>query len=498
MYANDIRCSDCHDPHSLKLKYEGNQVCTSCHQHPAAKYDSPEHHHHLANSPGAQCVECHMPSVTYMEVDARRDHSLRVPRPDMSLMYGTPNACTGCHLNKDELPGEVRNQIHQFTDWFRLKESGDAAVEAQLSRVDQAMAEAYERWYGATIQARGEKSYYELLAAFLSQDAEDVSADEMKLVVNPDVPAMVRASAMGHLSFDHRRESLDIAKQSLSSPEGWVVSAALSRIESAILEFAESDEELVDLVSRLVGLLDHSNEIVRIDVARILGQLPKPLLERLTSREDREKFEQAMALWETSLRDNRDLPESQILKGQLALRAGRPEAAAEAFRMAIRIDPAMSGPRQMLIELQSATKNDLDLQLQNAGANIPKSQLQNLIARSEQLVQEIDRLAAEEHQLLAADVRRAAGLVGTQMVDYQYAMSCYRMGDMAGMEQSLLNALKKAPDDSTCLYAIAVMFLDQGAAERGLPFAKQLVELQPDRTEYAELLRLLQAAIDED
>ena len=95
MYANRVQCTDCHDPHSLKLKFTGNQLCTQCHV--PAKYDTPAHHHHPAGSAGAQCVECHMPSRLYMVIDERRDHSFRVPRPDLSVELGTPNACNDCH-----------------------------------------------------------------------------------------------------------------------------------------------------------------------------------------------------------------------------------------------------------------------------------------------------------------------------------------------------------------------------------------------------------------
>ena len=44
MYANRVQCTDCHDPHSLKLKFTGNQLCAQCHV--PAKYDTPAHHHH--------------------------------------------------------------------------------------------------------------------------------------------------------------------------------------------------------------------------------------------------------------------------------------------------------------------------------------------------------------------------------------------------------------------------------------------------------------------
>ena len=98
MFHAGVTCSDCHEPHSLKLHAPGNGVCLQCHA--PDKYDSTRHHFHQAGSPGARCVECHMPTRTYMVVDARRDHSIRIPRPDLSLEIGVPNACNGCHRDK--------------------------------------------------------------------------------------------------------------------------------------------------------------------------------------------------------------------------------------------------------------------------------------------------------------------------------------------------------------------------------------------------------------
>ena len=98
MYHAGVTCSDCHDPHSLALRAEGNGLCSQCHM--PAKFDTAEHHHHQSGSTGAQCVSCHMPTKTYMVVDRRHDHSFRVPRPDLSASVGTPNACTQCHTNQ--------------------------------------------------------------------------------------------------------------------------------------------------------------------------------------------------------------------------------------------------------------------------------------------------------------------------------------------------------------------------------------------------------------
>ncbi len=99
MYHNKVSCKDCHDVHSLQLKQTGNALCLNCHE---PKYNSFNHHFHKMETEAAQCINCHMTGKLYMGNDFRRDHSFRVPRPDQSLVYGTPNACTGCHKDKSE------------------------------------------------------------------------------------------------------------------------------------------------------------------------------------------------------------------------------------------------------------------------------------------------------------------------------------------------------------------------------------------------------------
>ena len=121
MYRAGVRCTDCHQPHTLKLRAEGNALCTQCHQSQPNKrfptltaktYDSPDHHFHPTGSIGAQCVNCHMPTQTYMRIDPRRDHSFRVPRPDLSVTLDIPDTCTSCHLGKSL--SWAADTIHQW------------------------------------------------------------------------------------------------------------------------------------------------------------------------------------------------------------------------------------------------------------------------------------------------------------------------------------------------------------------------------------------------
>ena len=73
MYAQGVTCSDCHEPHSLKLRAPANAMCAQCHL--PAKFDTAQHTHHAEGTPGAACAACHMPTTTYMGVDPRHDHS---------------------------------------------------------------------------------------------------------------------------------------------------------------------------------------------------------------------------------------------------------------------------------------------------------------------------------------------------------------------------------------------------------------------------------------
>lgn len=101
MYAAGVTCSNCHDPHTSQLKIEGNGLCTQCHQ--AETYDNDKHHFHPADSKGAQCSSCHMPERTYMVVNPRHHHGFSIPRPDLSDTLGTPNTCTSCHADKNNV-----------------------------------------------------------------------------------------------------------------------------------------------------------------------------------------------------------------------------------------------------------------------------------------------------------------------------------------------------------------------------------------------------------
>ncbi len=98
MFEAGVTCLDCHDAHTMQVKTQTNGLCLQCHS--VEKYQQTTHTHHDLASDAGQCVSCHMPATTYMGVDARRDHSFKVPSPSLSTKYNTPNACIDCHNEK--------------------------------------------------------------------------------------------------------------------------------------------------------------------------------------------------------------------------------------------------------------------------------------------------------------------------------------------------------------------------------------------------------------
>lgn len=107
MYQAGVNCLDCHDKHTMKLKLDGNNLCLQCHSE--TEYNQTSHHKHQITSPGAACVNCHMPETTYMGIDNRRDHSFKIPSPNTDTQLKTPNSCLNCH--KDNTNIWAQNQL---------------------------------------------------------------------------------------------------------------------------------------------------------------------------------------------------------------------------------------------------------------------------------------------------------------------------------------------------------------------------------------------------
>ncbi len=302
MSAKGLRCSDCHDPHGQRLLAPGDAMCIACHNatNPVARphvdtkelkrkeYDSPSHHFHKAGGPGSHCVDCHMPQRTYMVVDPRRDHSFRIPRPDLSVELGVPNACTTCHTAKD-------------ARWA---------------------AAAVARWYGPA--RRQEPHYGEVL--FVGRMGKPGAAGALaRLAGDGAAPAIVRATALSLLQEYPGEPTLRALASGLADPDPLVRRAAVDG-----LSLVPAAERFAPLAARLADPV----KAVRIAAVRLLAPAgPAALAGQgywLRALEEYEAVQHALG----------GQPEAGSNLGGLYAELGRLTEAEVALREALRIDPA--------------------------------------------------------------------------------------------------------------------------------------------------------------
>ena len=67
-----------------------------------------------------------MPERVYMGVDWRRDHSFRVPRPDLFAQTDAPDACTDCHAERS--PAVQLRLVQDLVDMRAARDAGGLTI----------------------------------------------------------------------------------------------------------------------------------------------------------------------------------------------------------------------------------------------------------------------------------------------------------------------------------------------------------------------------------
>ncbi len=427
MYHKGIRCTDCHDPHTAKLKHEGNQVCTSCHQHPTAKYDSPTHHFHKVGSEGASCVNCHMPATTYMEVDARHDHSLRLPRPGMSLAMGTPNACTGCHLKPENVAEEKRPRLKLYQHWMQAAREGDAEVAAEIKRADQWCNEACDKWYGE--KRRRDEHWGMAIHAGQQRKPDAIERLTQLLKSRGDLaPAIARATALQVLADIDPKRAGDEALIHLADAHPLVRATAAS--------VASGNASPTKAVSALENALRDPVRTVRLAAAQQLVQFPA----EQRSSAARPYLQKALDEMRAGLAYSNDRAGSHLSLGTINEQLGMDSEAIKNYQTAIVVEPAMAGPRTNLAAL--ITRN-LD-----SATSLPEE----LRTKQEKQVQE---LRTEELSLLERDVKLLPNPPASLV--YRYGLSLYLTGQEQLAVEQLIRAAEADTKDATYAETAALL-----------------------------------------
>jgi Flp pilus assembly protein TadD len=436
MYRAGVTCSDCHDPHSLRVRDAGNALCAHCHL--PERFDTPAHHFHQAGSAGAQCVECHMPAKTYMIVDPRRDHSLRRPRPDLSVQLGTPNACTACHTE----------------------------------RTPQWAADTIVRWYGP-----GPRPPHFATALHAGRTHQPGAAGALvRLLGDTAMPGIARATAVSLLGRYLSPQSLRAVESVLADADPLVRMAAVS-----VLEAAAPNARL----GMAVPLLRDAIRAVRIEAARILVPLDTARL----SAEQRAALDLALAEYRQAQELNADRPEAHLNLGVLQARLGKPLEAERAYRTALRINPSFAPTYVNLADLYRAQNRD------EAGEKILRQGL--AVAPNDAALHHALGLLlvrrGRQSEALEALGRAAAIRPDIPRYGYVFGVALHSARQSTRALEVLTQAHEQHPGAPEILVGLATISRERGQLASAIGYARKLVELVPYDQGARQLLAELEA-----
>ena len=292
-----VTCVSCHvTPHDIEIERNpqlsagAGALCTRCHQDIAKAV--PAHTHHAADSAGSSCVECHMPR-TVLSIKAQiRDHSMSIPVPENTIRHGIPNACNGCHQNRD-----ANWTLKQMNQWY-----GQRSRQKLMLRAD----------------------------AFALARAADASAIPklLDILSRQSEGPLARTNALGHLArFNKDPRVFTAFQRSLTDSQTLVRAVAALRIPAAADRTAA--------IAGLVPLLGDAATTVRVAAAVTLvsqgiAQLPG---------DDGRRFEGAKQIFRARVQLNSDDAEQQLGAGKFYLLTGDPVSAVGALRSSLKLDP---------------------------------------------------------------------------------------------------------------------------------------------------------------
>ncbi len=429
MYMHGVKCTDCHDPHAGTLKMTGNMLCLQCHK---KELNDLSHTFHKPESAGSQCINCHMPAKVYMGIDERRDHSFRVPRPDLSVRFGVPNACNNCHTDRSAA-------------WA---------------------AEQVRKWYGPN------RAYHYSEDLIAGSNGNPINLHKL-CVPDTNVPPIIHATALYYMQFFHHRDNIHYLIKALSHPEPMIRFHALRT-----LAFYPEKQWL----SEASALLADSVRAVRVAAVELLLEhgdtLPEP--HRMAFRRARDDFDRFLKL-------QAPFPTGRLMMGDVQARLSNYTAAEMHYRKALAMDSLLVPARLSLVTMYNILSRNQEAlaQLKLCYEMEPSNERVNYFLAL--LYAELKQYKnAHDHFVQAARVSRNPRLF------YNFGLLLEQMNAPGQAEAMYRKGLQLAPDDIDLNYVMTLFYYKQQRKKEALPYALKLLELMPQNENYRQMIQMLQ------
>ncbi|MEP2432830.1 MAG: tetratricopeptide repeat protein, partial [Polaribacter sp.] len=433
MYQNDVTCTNCHDAHSLKLKFDGNKLCAQCHV--PEKYDTPKHHFHEQNTESSKCINCHMPGRFYMGNDFRRDHSFRVPRPDLSLKYGTPNACSGCHTDKDDV-WAAKNFTKLFGEVDSVHYSEKLAP-------------------GITMQPNGHIGLIELMH-------------------DKNQPEIVRASATKVLS-NYNAQNFVQEYISLLNDDSALVRGATVDVLSNV--------NSTDYTSYFLPLLEDPKRSIRIKTFFGLGNVTETEIPEAY----KESYKKVKKEFFTHLKTNADFVGTRIKKGRFYIKSGNLQKGIESYESALSIDNINNQIRINLATLYYNNKQYKKAEETFKEVIKQEPEFGPVYYSLALLYAEINRVDDAIIQL-----KKATKIMPENIrVYYNLGLLYDKKQDYKNAEKSIVSGLKFDSNNEGLLYVLAYVYSKSDQKTKAKNIVRKLIDLYPDNQQYRSFLNQL-------
>lgn len=433
MYQNNVTCTNCHDPHTLKLKFKGNKLCAQCHN--PTKFDTPKHHFHQPNTASSQCINCHMPGKFYMGNDFRRDHSFRIPRPDLSVKYGTPNACVGCH--KDKNNAWAAENFKKLFGTVKSKHFSEKLVP------------------GITMQPNGHIGLIELMNDTLQ-------------------PEIVRASAAKVLSNYNTQNFIKEYITLLNDDSALVRGASVD-----VLSGINSKE----YTSYFLPLLNDPKRSIRIKVFYGLGSLP----ENEVPEKYKESYHKVKKEFFLHLKTNADFVGIRMKRGGYYLKKGAIEKGIKSYESALAIDNINN---QIRINLATLYYNNKQYDKAEAAFKLvikQEPEFGPVYYSLALMYAELNRVDDVIAQLKIAVKKMPENV----RVYYNLGLLYTKKQDYKSAEKAIISGLKVAKNNESLLYVLAYVYSKSDQKEKAKNIVKRLIELYPNKQQYRNFLSKL-------
>ncbi len=435
MYQNNVTCYNCHNSHSLKLRFDGNKLCAQCHL--PEQYDTPKHHFHKENTEASQCINCHMTGKYYMGNDFRRDHSFRIPRPDLSLKYGSPNACTGCHEDKDDKWA-----------WSEFKKQYGEVDSIHFS---EKLAPGIVREPGAHIGLT-------------------------ELMNDKSQPEIARASAARTLSNYNSQNFIDEYIALLNDESPLVRGASIDVL---------SEINNTDYVSSFLPLLKDVKRSIRIKAFYGLSGLGESQI----PEKYKDAYQKVKKEFFTHLKTNSDFAGGRIKKANYYLKKGNLQKAIEGYESALEID-VLNNPARLSLA---------NLYYQNQNFNKAEKAFKTVIKQESEygpvyfslglLYAELNRIDDAIEQMKNAIDR----MPENTRAYYNLSLLYDKKQDSKSAEKELIKGLEIDATNESLLYALAYHYSNTNQTEKAINTLNRLIELYPNNSQYIGFLNNLKS-----